>query len=200
MTRRLTAFGLLAVSLAGFTLPLEAQGVKTAPPTRASSPFSPFTLNNAENIEFVQNRRTGKTDAVLQGNGLIITTPRYDLAAPRITMSASDGAVQEAIANGGVRVEVRSPRDLKDGRSVTDTTTLTGDKATYFARSGATPAHIDVTGNVRSVLRSAEFAPLITTCTSATIEFLDADQTRTRLKGVTATGTLLDQPTPKKKP
>jgi len=189
--RQLQTLSLLVALSAAFTLPLFAQN--SVPPAAKVNPFSPFSLrNDGGTAVTILNQKSGAIDVDLRGPKLAITTARYDMAAPRITLSLLKGKANRGEATGGVQVAVREP-ELKR------TTNLTGRSAVY---SGAVPgknAKIEITGDVRVVVRSPEFsAPWVTTCTRAIVEFVDADQTRITTEGMTSAGTL-NEPAPKPK-
>src|SRR5262245_7252360 len=104
-----------------------AQQSSGSPPAKARPGFwqniGQFALYN----ERGESETLIKGDAVtfnLTGPDLRITTARYDIAAPHITLVVRNGQVQTGTAAGGVHVEVRNPEQKL-------TTTLTCDAADY---------------------------------------------------------------------
>lgn len=136
--------------------------------------------------------RNGTIGFDLRGPNLAITTARYDMVAPRITLSMLKGKANRGTATGGVQVAVREPE-------IKRTTNLTGQSAVYTGAAPGKPARIVITGNVRVVMRSPEFSgPWVTTTDGATVEFVDADKTRILMKGAVSQGALIE-PAPKTK-
>jgi len=154
--------------------------------------------------QFVLNNENGESETVIKGNTIMfnlsgpdlsLTTSRYDITAPRMSLELQNGLVQTGTATGGVKVEVRNPEQGL-------TTTLTCDAADYVTANKSTPARIYLRRNVRSVTRGPQLAangPLIANADSGYVEFPDGGSTRIVLKGMTAKGTP-NEPAPKKKP
>lgn len=198
----LAAVGLTAV--AGTSLaagPKSASRQGGAKPAAKSMKAQPPLIGDVriagENVVMVaeQNARKGTLDFDLRGPRLVtVTTARYDLSAPRVTLSVRGGKVQTGTAAGGnVTVEVRSPEEQR-------TTTLRCSQADYVGARGDQPARLEMRGRVVSVLRDPQLAaPLETTALrGGTVVFLPDGTNRITLQGTTITGAIPDPPAPKR--
>ena len=142
-----------------------------------------------------QNPRKKVTDVLMVGSPVRVTSARYDLTAPRITLLLAKNRVQRGTATGGgVIVNLRNPEASQNS-------TLHCGSAVYTettAADGAT-GHLKLTGGVRSVLHDPQFAtPLETVSNDADIDLLPDGTNRVRFSGLRATGTPIEPPAPAK--
>ena len=136
---------------------------------------------------------------LLQGknnNRVVVTTARYDLSAPHITLQQANrkNVITTGTASGGVTVVVRDTEQ---------TTTLTCERAVYTFATGNAPTRIDLTGKVKAITRTPGFTeegPPVLTGESGFVEFLSDGRTVIQLESPEATGTPIEPPPAKKKP
>ena len=162
--------------------------------------YGPFSISNIGQLEVVDNK-SGKTPVRIDGPNLSAKSPRYDIAAPHISMilvkagTPPRSHAQTVTGTGGVKVVYRPNSD--------ETTTITCDRANYAATNPAKElGRLNLVGNVHSVRRSPDYGdtPLIQDWTSAYIEFLDNDSTRFVGENGNVSGAIKEPPPRPKKP
>jgi hypothetical protein len=170
--------GMLALLL-GVTLGVAQAQQKTKPLPRIggiSIDFGTFDVlvKNKDKTRRWNADLTGK-----DGGDVILTSARYDLAAPKVRLEV-EKVIQSAVATGGVKIAIREPEQER-------LITATCDKATYFAAiptgktSAGRPARIEMLGNARVVMRSpltTEMGPLEWIDQRVTVEFVDEETIR----------------------
>ena len=168
----------------------------------AQAPSAPQRIGNVQldtgkdgTLTFEQNPRKKVTNVLMVGSPVRVTSARYDLTAPHITLSLAKNRVQRGTATGGgVIVNLRNPEASQNS-------TLHCGSAVYTettAADGAT-GHLKLTGGVRSVLHDPQFAtPLETVSNDADIDLLPDGTNRVRFSGLRATGTPIEPPAPAK--
>jgi hypothetical protein len=187
-----TLFGLIAATAV-------AQQGQGAPQKSLPPRIGQFRLNSGAEgtVDFSINNKQRTISWDLRGKNLSVTTARYDLAAPRIMLlhDYKRNIVVKGNATGGVRIEAREP-DL--------TTVLTCDTAVYRETTGTNaPARIDVQGNVRAVVRNANFTqedPPVLLARSGYILFPEGEDTVVHLDSPRVTGTPIEPPARSPKP
>jgi hypothetical protein len=172
---------------------------QAAPPNPGQPRIGEFTISNFVVFDFLaENSSTIRAD--LSGPNLVIRSTQYEMAAPRIQMTArKSGApvrykVTKANATGGTRIVVRQPEAQR-------TNVVTCDNA-FYAGAANPPAagRIDLKGNVRWVVQDPALAePWVQTAESGFIELLGPNTTRIVLSNGSGAG-VLREPAPKVKP
>lgn len=125
-------------------------------PTRQTPPgerrtLGQFVIDDIETTDVHVEPGQKPITFVLRGPKLKATSPRYDIAAPRIDAQLAGGIVRTANARGGARVDVRTLGE--DGKTVVQSATLTSETANYTAASAESPARLDFPQRVRIVFR-----------------------------------------------
>ena len=198
MKRIVTTAAALLTSLGlGLAALPPAQSMQTKPAPHAAR-FGELSIRNYAqfNIRF----GAGPNTAELTGPKLLISTPKYDMAAPHITLEQRKGGtparykLTHALATGGVRIV---ERDAVANR----TTTMTCERAEYHATLAPDDrGHIDLSGNVRSVTQDPDLAePLIQESESGTVTFLSGGVTEIALRNGSVSGTPVEPPARNKK-
>lgn len=122
-------------------------------------------MDNYTFLRMEPSLKAGVRTVILAGPSLVVTSPRYRMAAPRITLTFKGSTVTTGLATGGVQVTV------KDAAS-NQTTTVTCDTATYSVTAAFKRGRIDLKGTVRTKTYSPGFAqPLVSKSESGFIEF-----------------------------
>ena len=173
-----------------------AIAAQTPPPTQRIGNVQ-IDTGKTGTLTLEQNPRKKVTDVLMVGSPVRVTSARYDLTAPRITLLLAKNRVQRGTATGGgVVVNLRNPEAAQNS-------TLHCGSAVYTettAADGAT-GHLKLTGGVRSVLHDPQFAtPLETVSNDADIDLLPDGTNRVRFSGLRATGTPIEPPAPAKVP
>jgi outer membrane receptor protein involved in Fe transport len=185
----------LAAALTATGAALAAPGVLQGTAAAPTRQIGDVRVGGSKDIVLtaVQNTKRGTLDFDLKGSRVTITSARYDLSAPHITLSIKNSKAQTGTAVGGVAVEVRNPEQRQ-------TSTLRCAAADYFAARGQNPARLELKGSVTSILRDPQLAvPLETRATDGgTVLFLPDGTNSIKLRGTTISGTPIE-PTPKKK-
>jgi hypothetical protein len=184
---------LLTLAVATHSVTLRAAQTTTGSQTAVLGDFKLFFLGGNADLTF----GTSRIDAVLTGPNLRITSSRYDMSARRITMTArkankkSPMKVTDADGTGGARVVVRQPE-------VQRVTTVTADRFSYNV--AATPGgrgRIDLTGNVRSIVRDPSFVqPFVTEAQRGVVTLLPNGEIGLQLSNGSASGQVRE-PAPK---
>lgn len=162
--------------------------------------FGDFTISNY--VKLKSRFGVSQIGVEMTGPRLSVSSPQYDMAAPRIQMTARKVGkpprfkVTEATATGRVRLVVRQPEAQR-------TTIVTCDSAVYTTPADPTAAaRIDLKGNVRSETRDPAFVqPLVNTAESGFIEMIGPNETNIELNNGNTTVTPVEpKPKPKKTP
>ena len=194
---------LLGIALVGLLrlTPAAAQEAKQQEAKQKAGKFSienigPFEVTWDEAFGVIKNGNTVTNFSGGPGGKVHAKTARYDIIAPRISMTFTrTSAPETAEATGGVTGEARSPEKQ-------EAISFRGDKATYRAATGGNDARIDFSGNVRFVIRNPQFAdtaPLTLSADSGSLTFAADGAITYKLNKGSAGGTPLE-PEKKKKP
>jgi hypothetical protein len=182
----------IAIGLAAFAagLPLRGAAQNAGKPSLGEFSVSNFTVWDT----------TLGADTVtsnLQGPNLLVQSPQYDMAAPRIQMTVRRMGTppryraSKGTAAGGVRIVVRQPEAQRIN-------TVTCDNAFYTAAAVPGTGRIDLRGNVRWVARDPALAePSVLTGETGFIELLGRNRTRIVVNNGRFTATPIE-PAPKK--
>lgn len=173
-----------------------AQTPKQAAKPGRSVTIGRVTVNNMEQSDWEVGTKASQSKVVLRGPTLNIKSARYDLAAPRIDLTLTEGVARTAQATGGARVDVRNPE-------AEQSTTLTSETATYTAAAPGRRARINFPAQTHIVTRDPNLestGPLDVIVASAYVEFLDNDTYSVHTGAGNASATVKDEATqPKSK-
>jgi hypothetical protein len=146
-------------------------------------------LDNYSTLSIESSQSPGVIEVALTGQALVITSPRYRMAAPRIGLTLKNGKVLTGSATGGVQVTVKD-------EAANRTTQVTCSTATYTGTPASSRGRIDLKGSVRSKMYSPGFdQPLVMESESGVIEFASDGSPKVRLNNGSASVTL-SEPTP----
>jgi hypothetical protein len=166
-----------------------------APQTPAQKPVSQgsnigeIRIDNYRSMDYEPSQKPGVIEVAMTGPSLVITSPRYRMAAPRIELTFKNGRVLTGSATGGVQVTVKDT-------AANQTTQVTCGNATYTSGTAVNRGRIDLKGTVRSKTYSPGFSePLVSESESGVIEFSGNGSPRVRLTNGSASVTLTE-PTP----
>jgi hypothetical protein len=192
----------LAFTTLGMAFMASARPAMQAPAQPGKTKLGEYQVQNFDQIVTLESKTNASILVDLTGKQLLLISPQYEMAAPKIHMVLGKGGVPvrykatEAIASGGVRIVIR---DVKAKR----TTIITSDHAEYHATTNpADRGRIDMTGHFHSETRDPAMAePLIQDSENGWVKFIDKDTTEYGVTGgehAVITGTPIE-PEPKKK-